>query len=250
MNVNCRFLPKKTQIKIRFFCLTSHFWWCANHIAVHLLQLSFWWCFAQLLFETFLIIVIKKYLICRKWSFPHLFNIFFRKYHHTLSSCCQHPSNPKANKVDIFQSQYFQMLFNVIADRHNIKYKFLILNQNTVLVLKISYYLLNLSLRLLQICFYSFTDFRGRVPMKLLFAINKCKTFTCIHRFGDSLICHLLYWLKIHTHPFSWYVKVLSRSTSWPGPIPNTSLYNNQHSVVIFTLKHGWFCDVAFRWEF
>ena len=64
-----------------------------------------------------------------------------------------------------------------MAHRHTIKYNplfcmlmiymLLILNQKTAPVLKISYNLLNLSLKLLQICSYIFTDLQDQILEKI-----------------------------------------------------------------------------------
>ena len=53
----------------------------------------------------------------------------------------------------------------------------LILNQKTAPVLKISYNLLNLSLKLLQICSYVFTDLQDQILEKIFLQEKNAKYF-------------------------------------------------------------------------
>ena len=56
-------------------------------------------------------------------------------------------------------------------------YMLLILNQKTAPVLKISYNLLNLSLKLLQICSYVFTDLQDQILEKIFLHEKNAKYF-------------------------------------------------------------------------
>ena len=56
-------------------------------------------------------------------------------------------------------------------------YMLLILNQKTAPVLKISYNLLNLSLKLLQICSYVFTDLQDQILEKIFLQEKNAKYF-------------------------------------------------------------------------
>ena len=156
------------------------------HIAVHLLWIETedisgagrpLYC--QLSLEALHSSSLKKCLICRKSTFRHLFfSIFFSE--NTVRHCHLAPDNleiQSSTGLTFSQRQHSKKLFNVIAHKHIIKCNpsnlsaFNIESKKT-LALKISYNLLNLSLRLLQICCYPFFD-RNKRMQNLSIRYNK-----------------------------------------------------------------------------
>ena len=116
----------------------------------------------------------RKCLICRKSTFSHLFcSIFF--FENTAIQCFLVPNVleiQSRTRSTLSQNQHSKRLLNAIAHKHSIKYNpffiSLYVKYKKVLVLNISYVLLNLSLGLFQTCSHSFTDFKDCMLMKLL----------------------------------------------------------------------------------
>ena len=123
-------------------------------------------CFFQLLVETFPISTMNNCCIYRKLTFSYLFYLIFfsQKILFSIAILFQHPWNPKQNKVDIFTKPSFQE----VTQCHHTQIHYKLWFDIKSLVLNISYYLLNLGLRLLEISSNSFNGFQDRILIKLL----------------------------------------------------------------------------------
>ena len=116
------------KVEISFFCLTGHFCYWLNQIAVHLLLqirvllVQYVPCFVHLSLEAFPISAITKCLICRKSTFSHLFySIFSLK----IPSCILAPKTLEIQtrlRLTLSQSLHFKRLLNAIAHKHSIKH--------------------------------------------------------------------------------------------------------------------------------
>ena len=102
------FMVYWSGFEIKFFVRPVIFSADVNHIAVYLLQLRVLMvqkvlCLVKLLPESFLILAIKKYLICWKLTFSQLFNlIFFSENTTTDYHLISNTINSKQNKARIF----------------------------------------------------------------------------------------------------------------------------------------------------
>ena len=104
-------LLSKAQVEIRLFCLTGHFWcWCKSHYSSPTATKGFGGAATPLFLPAFPNSAIKSAWFAEDQPFHALLliSIFLKKYHHPLSSCSQHPWNPKQNKADIFTNPTFQ----------------------------------------------------------------------------------------------------------------------------------------------
>ena len=156
-----------TGAEIRFFCLTGCFWcWCKSHWSSHIATKDFHYAVSPLFCLAFAVnfpnFSYKEFIDLQKINLFTLilFNIFLRKYYHAFTSCSKHPWNPKQIKVDICSKPTFSLINKAV-----------ILHQQIALVFNINCNLLKLSLRLLQICsysFFSFIDFYNYILIKLL----------------------------------------------------------------------------------
>ena len=141
-------------------------------------------CTTQLSLGAFPILAIKKCLICKKSTFTYLFIQYFsQKRQLRIAILCPTPLKSKAERGNILAKPSFEE----VTQCHRTQmlhlpliYKALILNSKTMLTLNISYDLLKLSIRLLQICSLLFHLLSGSYTSKIALAKKEHKIFPLI----------------------------------------------------------------------
>ena len=126
----------------------------------------------------------------------------------------------------------------------------MILIQKTVIILKICYDLLNLSVRLPQICSYTFTDLQDHILIKLLLQWKNAKyLYLCLHVLWLFHIADVNL-IEIHTSIFFDIWKCYYTVLAALAPLWILICKITQHSYVYIETLCGRFCDIAFGWGF
>ena len=170
-----------TGVEIRLFCLAGHFWvWCKSHCSSPIATIGFGGAVTPPFFPAFAgsfpyfsyreVPDLQKINLSTHLFYP----LFFSRNTSSIAILFPTPLKSKAKQGWHFRKANIPRGYSILSHKHTIKYnpfdlKTFDITSKTALVVTVRYNLLNLSLRLLQICSYSFTDFPDRILIKLPF---------------------------------------------------------------------------------